>query len=54
MGWHWDRDSYFHELSSCAQETQPPRGSALGSIVSTFGANHVDRGSNPTNRLLGR
>ena len=30
------------------------RGSALGSMVSTKGANHVGRGSNPTNRLLGR
>ena len=30
------------------------RGSALGSTVSNKGANHVGRGSNPTNRLLGR
>jgi hypothetical protein len=30
------------------------RGSALSSMVSTFGANHMGRGSNPTNRLLGR
>ena len=30
------------------------RGSALGSTVSNKGANHVGRGSNPTNHLLGR
>ncbi len=30
------------------------RGSAPGSMVSTKGANYVGRGSNPTNRHLGR